>query len=446
MNDEKFINEKKWSRRDSLEFGLGFVKAYLALLVLLTGVLVVACTIPSRLLEPQMGEGVEILKSEGIYPSYGFLPWRKILLDNYTDALMLNTALSVDEKRPIWSSLTNVRHQGESEIDQISNLAQLYEGKELTRVSYERYWHGYLTFLRPGLSIVSYRGIRNFLTIMLYGSLLVFVYLALKKIGLRATLAIIAGLMAVDFFYLGQSMQFSSVFLMGLLGAIYLLIKGKGSEYLTFFVVGAVTSFFDLLTAPLVSVGLLLIVSSARQLRGIREIILRVASWFSGYGLFWVSKWVLVENFYIPGAIKTAWSQVINRTVHEVDADFSRVETLRRNIWQLIGYDRTNKIIILTGLVIFGIFWLRYVDLKKAKLSSMASWLLICIIPYGWYLVAANHSYLHVWFTYRNQLMTVVGVFLAVTELINWKKVKKDLFWLSDNAREWLVILKNQRT
>ena len=40
--------------------------------------------------------------------------------------------------------------------------------------------------------------------------------------------------------------------------------------------------------------------------------------------------------------------------------------------------------------------------------------LLIVLMPYVWYLLLANHSYLHWWFTYRLQAVAILGLLLAI--------------------------------
>ncbi len=432
-------------------FLLGFIGKFITTYFVLVSVFLItviaACTIPSSLLKQNIGKTLNTLKKEGSYPSFG-IPWRQIVLDNFTDTLMLNTVYSVDSKNPLKSALVNIRHDGNVDsINQISNLEKLYFNKDIQQVGYERYWHGYLIYLRPLLAIVSYSGIRIFITLLLYSSFIFFIYLSWKKLGKIITIAFILGLISVDFFYLGQSMQFSSVFLIGLLGGIYMILtyKNQHSLYILFFIIGALTSFFDLLTAPLITLGMLLIIATSLEKKNKISIFLYCLLWSIGYLLLWFSKWLIVQILFTPGAIVAAFNQIIDRTVNRADANFSHLNAVKLNFFQLIGYNRVNKIIILFIFIVSSIFFIRYFAFKKEKINKVITWILIGIIPYLWYLIAANHSYLHVWYTYRNQFMSVVCLFLVAVEFIDWSYVRRDLKSIGKNISFYELASKNHK-
>lgn len=411
------------------------IVTYFVLVIIFLISLILSCLIPSSLLKQNIGKTLITLKREGTYPSFG-LPWRQIVLDNFTDTLMLNTAYSVDSNNPIKSALVNVRYDSKVEgTNQISNLEKLYLHKDVQQVGYERYWHGYLLYLRPLLTISSYSSIRNIVTIFLYSSFILFMYLSWKKLGKKVTIIFLLGLISVDFFYLGQSMQFSSVFLIGLLGSIYLLYTYKKDRrlYILFFIIGALTSFFDLLTAPLVTLGMLLVVATILENKNIKNILLHCLAWSIGYLLLWFSKWFIVQALFAPGAIATAFNEIVNRTVNRADANFSHFNAVKLNFFQLIGYNHFNKIIVLSLFIISSIFFLRYFTFSKQRINKILPWILIGSVPYIWYLIAANHSYLHVWYTYRDQFISVVCVFLVASEFIDWLHVKQNLKSLGRN-------------
>src|SRR3990167_4386513 len=128
-----------------------FVFSYFVLLSIFLFSIILVCLIPSSLLKNNIGASLVTLKAEGTYPTAGF-PLRPIVLDNFTDPVMLNTAYSVDSKQPFRSALTNIRHAAtQDEINQIINLEGLYNNQAKVTFGYERYWHGYLVFLRPML-------------------------------------------------------------------------------------------------------------------------------------------------------------------------------------------------------------------------------------------------------------------------------------------------------
>ncbi len=404
-----------------------FVSAYLILIVIFLSALFLVCLIPSSLLTKNIGKTLSTFQKEGTYPNAGF-SWRPVILDNFTDPLMVNTAYSVDSRQPLRAALLNIRYQESlGQVSQIINLEKLYQKKALVLTGYERYWHGYLIFLRPLLVFFPYVVIRNILTFILFLTAAVYLFLINRKLGKKTTLFTIIGLIMTDFFFLGKSLQFSGVFLTGMLTSIYLLFtyKNKGNLFLLFFIAGGLTCFFDLLTAPLVSLGLLLI--AATNLEKKQNIIKNCLFWTLGYLLFWFSKWLIVALLFAPGAIEVSFNQIINRTVTQADAGFSQFKAVQLNLAQLIGYSRYNR---MTYLLVNGIFFLlslRYLTFNLKKAQQVIPWLLIIFLPYLWYLIAANHSYLHCWYTYRDQFMSVVALLYLMTEFIDWQRIKKDL-------------------
>ena len=392
--------------------------SYFFLLAFFLVSMFLTCLIPSSFLSKNIGKSVETLKKEGMYPSFG-VSWRKIALDNFTDSLMLNTAYSVDSGNPFRSSLVNIRYDGdEDSLNQVVNLEKLYLHGKVHVEGYERYWHGYLIYLRPLLVFFSYSQIRIIITFLLISAFYFLIYISWKKLGKQVAIPLIFGFVAVDFFYIGRSMQFSGVFLIGLVSAIYLLLKDKKikNPYTIFFVVGGLTSFFDLLTSPLVSLEILLIISLYLKKDSPKKILWNIFFWFTGYLSLWFSKWLIVQVLFAPEALSTALSVVVHRTINKADANFSQLNTIKLNLNQLRGYDKTNKIIILCLFIAGLVYSVARFDFHPSKLKKIPSLLIIGFLPYLWYLVAANHSYIHVWYTYRTQFVSVVCFFLIIVE------------------------------
>ncbi|OGM11875.1 hypothetical protein A2V80_02060, partial [Candidatus Woesebacteria bacterium RBG_16_39_8b] len=329
----------------SLKYLLKFVKVYIILLVIFLVSLITVCLIPARITKDNLGGTVTTFKNEGIYPSFG-IPIRQILLDNYTDALMMNIALSVDSSDPLRSALVNPRHSRiDNSADQITYLEDIYLEKETETSIYERYWHGYLIFLRPMISVVPYWGVRIFNMLLLLTSAVYLLYLIQKKFGIKVSLAFLIGFIFIDFPYLGLSIQFSNIFLLGLFSAIYLLKRFNKIQDLNiyFFIIGGLTAFFDLLTAPLIPLGMALIIVVNYGVRNVKQILSLCILWTTGYLTIWYAKWLIVQTLYVPKAVKVAIDQILNRTVTPADANFSHLKAVSLNFFQLIGYNRINK-------------------------------------------------------------------------------------------------------
>src|SRR3989338_5629890 len=166
------------------------VKNYFILLTFFLVSLTLVSLIPDNSIKSTIGKSIKTLKHEGLYPSIG-LPHREIILDNFTDALILNTSYSVNSKKPFESFITNKRYSLPNTSNQITSLDAGYTDKTTQKVGYERYWHGNMTYLRPLLTLFSYSQIRIFLFMILNASFAVFIYLSKQKLGMSFTTAAI---------------------------------------------------------------------------------------------------------------------------------------------------------------------------------------------------------------------------------------------------------------
>src|SRR5690554_34083 len=86
-----------------------FAITYTILFVIFIALLYITALIPNSALQKNVSKSAAVLMEEGTYPSFG-VPWRKIVLDNYTDPIMLNTAYSLDSSKPFESMLQNKRY------------------------------------------------------------------------------------------------------------------------------------------------------------------------------------------------------------------------------------------------------------------------------------------------------------------------------------------------
>lgn len=51
----------------------------------------------------------------------------------------------------------------------------------------------------------------------------------------------------------------------------------------------------------------------------------------------------------------------------------------------------------------------------------------MALAPYARYLILANHSYRHAFFTFREQMITVICIVLTFAECLNYKMLFKEI-------------------
>ena len=443
---------------------------YVLIFVVLLGIYFVLLTltglIPSSTLEKHVRESSETLVEEGEKVTYN-LGYKEENIFTFTDALMINTAYSVDNREPIKSFILARKNYipGQTEevyMDKQYNLGanknyinpdtgDLYQTKELyglmhgedIKDSYEyaRYWHGYLAVLRPLLFLFNYEGIRIVLFILTLIAVISMIILISKKINITSGIIYAIGLLSISIFIVTRSINEILIFLVAFISSIILLLSKNKIKHvgIFFFIVGSVSSFIDLFTAPLVTLGFtaityFLILQKDEENITVKKYILELLkigiSWTLGYGITWVSKWVIAQLLYNRPIITQAIEQMMFRSdvpqYKGMDL-FTPLDVIKRNLDYLSG----PVIMVLVAIVAIYIIAMLIKNFKneiniKQNLKDCIPYALIFFLPLAWYVVIKQHSYTHVNFTYRLLVISIICVLIIATKVFSNKEpVKK---------------------
>ena len=379
--------------------------------------------IPNDLIKKNVDFSVQNLVIDGDYPVGLF--GASTMLDNFTDTLMLNHCIS--------SISGNVFQKG------------------LDINGYARYWHGYQVFLRPMLIVFDDVQIKYINLFLFYFLLIYLIILLNKEMGGTGVFAFLFPLIMCQFYMIPISKQFFSAFFITLLAGIYILkfyknVKNDLFAFVFFLIVGSLTSFFDLLTVPLLTLGIPLIIlyfltkERFSPLQGVFFIIKNSLSWFLGYGLSWFFKWLIANIALGRDVLIDAFQSVLFRIAGECEeVKVTLFSGIRENIYRmmytypagpLIEQPTPNSpvkyisfVIILLVLIVFAVVAIRY-KINFRSVKKAAPLLLIATYPYIWYAVLANHSTIHA-FTYRAQLITGFAVLLFLFSCVDLNALKR---------------------
>lgn len=388
---------------------------------------VISNIIPSNKIRNNIKESIDtIIKDDSKQPFCNFLFFK---LDNFTDALMLNIAYNINYKAPLKSSMENKYYIGKNDeilftTDNILNN----DYTNATPINYTRYWHGNQLFLRPLLLFFNYVNIRilNYICLVV---LFIYLCILLLKINEKEILySICISAIAFNLWIVPLSMQFSTTFFISLLTSVLLLTLMKNKKYdfkniiTLFIIVGGATSFFDLLTTPLITLGLPLIIYTTLLNKNIKERLIIIfscsASWLLGYSCVWISKWC-IAHLIIGYDINDAISSIIFRTSTEYDnfdmSFYGIIEFLIHNV--PIAF---SILIILFSLFIICNIIIYYKN-KKAFIDNCYL-LLIATMPFIWCIVLRNHSIIHCSFVWRIFFISMVSYCLFLFKYIYSKK------------------------
>lgn len=164
---------------------LKYILIFVVLICMYFASLILSSLIPSSTIKENTIRSSEYLKQYGEKEIVD-LKYKKEEIFLFTDALMLNTAYSIDSENPIESALLARKNYisgqtqtiskdreknlgaSKSHTDKYGNIFQVDElyglmhGENITEsFEYARYWHGYLVFLRPLLLVLSCQRYKN---------------------------------------------------------------------------------------------------------------------------------------------------------------------------------------------------------------------------------------------------------------------------------------------
>ncbi len=409
-------------------------KIFLITLLILTGLLIMAWLIPETMVYDHAKEGIKLLKeNEEAWEEHFTYAWGA-KLDNTTDLIMLDRAVSTADK----------------------SKSIFY--KAFYCNDYARYWHGYLIILRPLLSVMSYMQIR-YLYMAIH--MIAFVAIALKiekRFDRKMMWGWVVSMIAVNFVALPFSLQYSWVFFI-MYGVLCYIDRCYGknrridsvSAASIFLVTGMLTSFIDLLTAPLLTLGIPLLyflmirIRLEKEVSCKRNIVMMTAlsaSWAAGYIGCWAMKWILAIPILKENLIAEAVMRIGVQTKGSVELGASGGENVSSSLFKALAYNvyallppgLTHEIeldiwmpffvVIFICIVILAILFVRFHE-STDKLISYIPIGILMLYPYLWYAVTTRHAQVHPMFTYRDQIITVMGGWIIISQCIRWSEIRK---------------------
>ena len=220
------------------------VKSYIITFIITAMILIInliiSCMFPSSLIKNNVTESSGIFKSE---------TWKRTIenryADNFTEELMVNIAYSIDNNHPFYSSIvarrnylpgitTNVYPDSLQDLDMATNydgeygtsdLEEMLKEKDIDSYEYTRYWHGYLSIIRPLLLVFNIKGIRYLFSFIIIVSTIIMLILLYKKLNIKIMIIYLIALLGVDVTIMGISLQGTFCFLIAIIFNIILLMQ-----------------------------------------------------------------------------------------------------------------------------------------------------------------------------------------------------------------------------
>ena len=422
-------------------------------MILFNAGLYLACSFDSELLRDNIESSYQTIVKQGPNPVV-FAPLH-IFSDNNTETIIINEMYSVDSTEPFVSAMKARKnykkgltyrecqevvgewleaHQAPNAAIESIDIWKIYPHQELgyfladqvfTSITYGRYWHGYLCLYRPLFLFFDLTQVRMLLFaafVVLYG-----IFLSVVKRRFGSIVATIFGLALLfsGYFTVAVSLQCALNFVVTTLGAIVFVkrIDRIRYVYLYIFTVACLVNYVDFLTAPLMCLGVL----SALYLLKMREdgqdwraglvfLVRAYGAWLLGYGGMWLAKWIQYDLVIDDG--QSMLMAGLLQSAYRFGNDFTYCKQYKEH-WLFVFQSvlgRASFFALVTATVVM---WQQRFTFEMRGFNKNAiPFLALALVPLTWYCLLVNHTTLHFYFTYRMTAIYVIGLLLAMNEMM----------------------------
>ena len=372
--------------------------------------------IPTGRIERNLQDSAGMMKNESEYLTLMYTP--NSTLDNYTDALMLLTAAHPNHENILKSTVKNYRY-AVKKSNPYESLIKIYvKGKtQYKDRAYARYWHGYLLWLKPMLFLWNYGTIRS---LIMFVQLLLFVATICQAFQKEKILLmpIFISWIFMNPLSTMMSLQFNTVICIAFLALNIILFNCDRWDCLDFkwnvlfLLIGCLTSYMDLLTFPIVTLGLPLVLwvvlfYENNIKKNFLNMVRFIIPWSIGYSVMWGLKWVYATLFgdenIIVDAINTMKYRLSGTLPNGVVPDYKSVLRLQYLAAKQPAWEFFMALLIIVAVYLI----IRH---KSFDVCCVLSFLLLGVLPLFWYVLLKNHSQIHSFFTYRDLAVTIFSV------------------------------------
>ena len=377
--------------------------------------------IPTDNIRKNISRGVMIYSTETDFYMYSE-DYLSTMNDNDSDSVILcETAYSTGH--PFYDAMASAYPGGND--SRVNNIIawSFFHDDDFPIVYYSRYWHGYVTFFKPLFYFFTFadmRVIKYILEIAIYG-ILGLQLIGSKRMGREYTVALFALLVLLNPIIISLAFQYMPCTYIALLATIVILkydVKIRDEKLIYIMLVsGILTSFFDFLTFPIITLGVPLAVALAcdgEMLDKIKHLIGVSVAWSFGYLGMWSGKWVLSSLVIGDNVFAQALGFVKHRTGNAAP-DTSRLGALIAVTRVLV---KRPYALFFLGVAIYLI--VRYIVpvIRQKKLSEMLKqfvpFIILSLYSVIWILATFQHCYENQKFTYRNYAVMAFALVIGV--------------------------------
>ena len=426
-----------WSALRGMFTTRGILFSLLTLLLCAFAGVLLLCGVyllPAEPMEAHMPATAEIFAREGAYPLIS-RRWATSYLDNTTDSVMFMEASDKSALPTLQRALLVPRGKFASASEDpngkddsiLDPVGRYMLGLSFSCVtSYPRYWHGYLLYVKPLLALTHYGNMRILNGVIQVLLVLLLFWRMAKKNRRELILPWLLMYLLLMPLSLAKSFQFSSCFYILLLSSHACLSAGQDRDRLTglFLYAGIATAYFDFLTYPAATFGVpaILALSLMRGETAEEKLAFLVRAglgWCFGYAGMWALKWGIASLLTDENVILDAWNNIRLRTSHAMPGNAPAISTASCLRMVTVGFFRSPLAVpaaLYAAVMIFRLVRRRR-TWEKEGLRIVLPYLLVGLLPFVWFCLTVNHSYVHYYFTCRALCVSILALLVCLAEL-----------------------------
>lgn len=406
--------------KDGIIFIMKIIGTVLLGIIIGFGLLCAVYLLPTGAMEVNVKESAEIFKTEEVY-KYLDDRYETTVLDNFTDAVMLSECIAKNAEDSFVKAALNGTYLSAKRGNPADALTAYGDGAEekYENRDYARYWHGYVCILKVLLIFFNYGQIRVINGIFLLLVTVAAVRSLAKTVTPKYAFAYVCMIITLAPNVFPYSFQNSTIYYITSLSVIVLCRQAdkiklyQKETLLSFVLIGIMTSFFDFLTYPSLTIGISLVLVVILHLESpvVKTITYMMKAgicWCVGYIGMWAGKWVLATIVLGRNVLAEAAESIAIRTGNTYENYFMGIPYTMNIYWyekvQIPFSVILTKPTLLMTLTIIAVSFVLMVVCRKEPLhrkKNLFLFGLVALIPQAWFCVIQNHSYVHCFFTFR---------------------------------------------
>ena len=287
------------------------------------------------------------------------------------------------------------------------SLEAFLDEAQIETYDYFRYWHGYAAISRPILSVLPYTDLRQHSLTAAVILLTIFLWRIGKDFGAPSALAIGAAFMILNAFAYWIVITKAVTWFLMIGGALW-ASRRKSAEWpcLGFFALGALTAYFDFLTAPMAVFSLAALVDYAYADRTdddgrLRRAAALFAFFMFGYAGLWALKLVIAAMFLGDGV----WADASAAAAIRLRGGDPNIDSFVPGAAIAANFLRLK---LFWGAAAFMIYAVAPLATARGRSLLLFCWrrakglVFIAAAPFVWLEILSNHSQIHAHFTQMN--------------------------------------------